>query len=144
MRENGHGSEVVGHDHERKFLPARRKMVVYRLQYFFVHALYRSDLAFDVALVSALVGSFQVHEHEVAASVEQVARRLRLSGEVGGESARRALDVHAFHSGADGYALEQIDRAHHAAFKPVSLLEIFQRGTGALSPEPHAVGRILT
>ena len=109
-----------------------------------VHALYGFDLAFEVALMPALVGGFEMHEYEVAPAVKQVARRLGFAREVGGESACRALHVHAFHARAFGYAFEQIHRAHHAPFQPVSLLEVFKGGTGALSPKPYAVGGILT
>ena len=80
-----------------------------------------------------------MHENKVAAAVEQVARRLCLALEIGGKGARRALDIHALHPRADCNALEQVHRAHHAAFETVTLFETLQGRTGALSPKPYAV-----
>ena len=138
MREDGNGGEVVGHDHDGVRLAACGKVVADGTEDLAVNTLDGFDLSLKIPLVSALVGSLEMHEDEVASAVEQIARRLRFAREVGGKGARCALHVHALHTGAYGDAFEKVHGAHHASRKPVPLLEVFKGGTGALSPEPDA------
>ena len=142
MGEYGDGGEVVGHDQHGEGLALLLQVLEDGADYAAVYGFDGARLALGIALMSAFVGSLEVHEHEVAAAVQKVARRLCLALEIGGQRARRAFDIHALHAGADGDAFEQVHRAHHAPFEPVTLAETLEGGAGALSPKPYAVRRI--
>ncbi len=133
------GCRVVGQNHNL-VVAVLFELFYDNRQNLFIDKLNGSYLVFGLASVTALIGCLKMEIYKVRTVLKCIRRTACLALKVCVDISRSPGNIGYIHSGAQTYALKQVNCGNHRAVQTVCIIECVKLRLCALTPQPYGVG----